>query len=126
MLETNDQICGRVFRWGISHGWGLQNSPQLAGVSVFCVEGEENRFGESPPVEWSGVEGVRSGVRKSMAHADQLAFSESVDDTDEDKISAGSPLDIQWYKQLQSFPTNRRNSELDWLNEEVKEVAGKF
>lgn len=61
-----------------------------------------------------------------MAHANQLAFSESLDDTDEDKISAGSALDIQWYKQLQSFPTNRRNSELDWINDEVKDIEGKI
>lgn len=61
-----------------------------------------------------------------MAHADQLAFSESADDTDEDRISGGSALDIQWYKQLQSFPTNRRNSELDWLSEDPKEIGGKL
>lgn len=61
-----------------------------------------------------------------MAHAEELAFSESVDGADEDRISAGSALDIQWYKQLQSFPTNRRNSELDWLNDEVKDEGSFF
>lgn len=50
-----------------------------------------------------------------MADEEQLS-SASPDLLDDSRIPV-APLDINWYKELQSFPTNRRSSEIDWINE---------
>ncbi|GFR11418.1 xin actin-binding repeat-containing protein 2 [Trichonephila clavata] len=64
------------------------------------------------------------GVEIGMANLEDQ-FSSTTDDS-EDRIPVGSAsFDIEWYKELQSFPTNRRGSELDWISDSKEEADSK-